>query len=42
MFYFGQNSWLLVLGIMVLVPLFLYLFGHNVANVQFRTGIGFR
>jgi hypothetical protein len=42
MFYFGQKKWFLILGIMILVPLFLYLFLHNIANVQFPTGILFR
>ena len=42
MFYFGQKRWFLVLSIMILVPLFLYLFLHNIANVQFPTGILFR
>jgi len=42
MFYFGQKNWFLILGIMILVPLSLYLFLHNIANVQFPTGILFR
>jgi len=42
MFYFGQKRWLLILSIMILVPVILYLFLHNVANVQFPTGILFR
>ena len=42
MFYFGQKRWLLILGIMILVPLFLYLFLHHLANVQVPTGILFR
>ena len=42
MFYFGQKRWFLILGIMILVPLFLYLFLHNIANVQFPTGLLFR
>jgi hypothetical protein len=42
MFYFGQKKWLLILSIMILVPLILYLFLHNIANVQFPAGILFR
>jgi len=42
MFYFGQKKWYLILSIMTLVPLFLYLFLHYIANVQFPTGILFR
>lgn len=42
MFYFGQKRWSLILSIMILVPLFLYLFLHNIANVQFPAGILFR
>jgi len=42
MFYFGQRRWPLILSIMILVPLILYLFLHNIANVQFPAGILFR
>jgi len=41
MFYFGQKRWFLIIIIMILVPLFLYLFLHGIANVQFPTGILF-
>ncbi len=41
MVYFGQKKWLLVLGIMILVPLLLYLFLHDIAKVQFPPGILF-
>jgi hypothetical protein len=39
---FGQKKWLLVLSVMILVPLLLYLFLHDIANVQFPQGILFR
>ncbi len=38
---FGQKKWLLVLSIMILVPILLYLFLHNIAKVQFPPGILF-
>lgn len=41
MFYCGQKRWSLILSIMILVPLFLYLFLHRIANVQFPTGMLF-
>ena len=41
MVFFGQKKWLLVLSIMILVPLLLYLFLHDIANVQFPKGILF-
>ena len=41
MVFFGQKKWLLVLSIMVLVPLLLYLFLHDIAQVQFPKGIFF-
>ena len=41
MVFFGQKKWLLVLSIMILVPLLLYLFLHDIATVQFPKGILF-
>ena len=41
MVFFGQKKWLLVLSIMILVPLLLYLFLHDIAKVQFPKGILF-
>ena len=41
MVFFGQKKWFLVLSIMILVPLLLYLFLHDIAKVQFPKGILF-
>lgn len=41
MFLFGQKRWTIIVSILIIVPLTLYLFFHELANVSFPKGILF-
>ena len=41
MFFFGQKRWTIIVSILIIVPLMLYLFFHELANVSFPPGILF-